>query len=75
MADDGAKPGPGGPPAVAERPTGTAAAAELTPEQMEQAALFEASVHHPFGPAFFMTQLRGFAGEKCPDPALERPVV
>lgn len=49
--------------------------AEPTPEQMAQMALAEASVRHAFGPAFFMTQLRGFAGEKCPDPALERPVV
>jgi hypothetical protein len=49
--------------------------AEPTAEQLGQAALFEASLHHSFGPAFFMTQLRGFAGEKCPDPALERPVV
>jgi len=50
-------------------------ATPLTPEQAERAALIEASVHHPFGPAFFMTQLRGFAGEKCPDPAVARPAV
>jgi hypothetical protein len=46
-----------------------------TPEQMEQMALAEASMRHPFGPAFFLTQLRGFAGEKCPDPAVDRPMV
>lgn len=51
------------------------ATAEPTAEQLGQAALLEASLHHPFGPAFFMTQLRGFADEKCPDPALERPAV
>jgi hypothetical protein len=48
---------------------------EVAPEQAEQAALLAASLRHPFGPAFFMTQLRGFAGEKCPDPEQERPVV
>jgi hypothetical protein len=71
-----------GDPAPAQADPGLANAAPapdegtpLTPEQVEQAALIEASIHHPFGPAFFMTQLRGFAGEKCPDPALARPAV
>jgi hypothetical protein len=65
-------------PAVATpvEPIGAdAPAAEPTPEEMEHMALAEASVRFAFGPAFFMTQLRGFAGEKCPDPALERPAV
>lgn len=78
MADDGTKQQPDGAPAESGPPAEDAAVragGEPTPEQMEQAALVEASLHHPFGPAFFMTQLRGFAGEKCPDPALERPVV
>lgn len=67
------------PSPVAPRPGETVSAdaegPQPTPEQMEHMALAEASVRFPFGPAFFMTQLRGFAGEKCPDPALERPVV
>ena len=50
-------------------------AADATPEQLVRAALIEASKHYPFGPAFFMSQLRGFAGEKCPDPARGLPVV
>lgn len=49
--------------------------ADVTPEQRLRAALIESSQHYPFGPAFFMTQLRGFAGEKCPDPAAGLPVV
>jgi hypothetical protein len=64
---------PEAPEAAAEAPAGESS--ELTPEQLEHAALAEATVRHPFGPGFFLTQLRGFAGEKCPDPALERPVV
>jgi hypothetical protein len=73
----GATEAPAGTPAGPVETEGPASdeAAEPTPEQMEQAALLAASMHHPFGPAFFLTQLRGFAGEKCPDPALERPVV
>ena len=50
-------------------------ASEATRGQRARAALIEASQHHPFGPAFFMTQLRGFAGEKCPNPAAGLPVV
>ena len=46
-----------------------------TPEQSARAALIASSQRHAFGPAFFMTQLRGFAGEKCPDPAAGLPVV
>ena len=69
MANDQPKPQPDAPADMPAQP------AEPTPEQMEHLALAEASVRHPFGPAFFMTQLRGFAGEKCPDPSVERPVV
>ena len=29
----------------------------------------------PFGPAFFLTQLRGFVRERCPDPKERLPVV
>lgn len=77
MADDESTRQPDGAPAETISPAEPAADAspDPTPEQLGQAALVEASLHHPFGPAFFMTQLRGFAGEKCPDPALERPVV
>jgi len=50
-------------------------AAGASPEQRARAALIVASQHYPFSPAFFMTQLRGFAGEKCPDPAAGLPVV
>ena len=46
-----------------------------TAEHLARAALIASSQRHPFGPAFFMTQLRGFAGEKCPDPAAGLPVV
>jgi len=70
------EPAPAGPePAAANPAPAPNQAAPPTPEQMEQAALIESSLRHPFGPAFFMTQLRGFAGEKCPDPALQRPAV
>ena len=49
--------------------------AEFAPEQLEQAALAEATVRHPFGPGFFVTQLRAFARARCPDPALGLPAV
>ncbi|MEK6606693.1 MAG: hypothetical protein AABZ30_03440 [Myxococcota bacterium] len=29
----------------------------------------------PFGPLFFLTQLRGFVRDRCPDPAEGLPVV
>ena len=61
------------PPGVEGAPSEEAA--EVSPEQRARAALIESSQHYPFGPAFFMTQLRGFAGEKCPDPAAGLPVV
>src|SRR6058998_2405097 len=76
MADE--QPGtqaPGVVPAAGEAGSASDGGPTPTPEQMEQAALIESSLHHPFGPAFFMTQLRGFAGEKCPDPAVSRPAV
>ncbi len=41
------------------------------PEAVE--ALLEAEC--PFGPRFFMTQLRAFARDRCPDPAERLPVV
>lgn len=49
--------------------------AEISPEQLEQAALAEATVRYPFGPGFFVAQLRAFARERCPDPALGLPAV
>lgn len=50
-------------------------APEAAPRERAQAALMEASKRSPFGPAFFMSQLRAFALEKCPDPAAGLPVV
>jgi len=44
-----------------------------SPEQMM--ALADATQRHPFGPAFFMAQLRGFAGEGYPNPVVARPMV
>ncbi|MEK7330973.1 MAG: hypothetical protein AAB113_09235 [Candidatus Eisenbacteria bacterium] len=64
---------PEAPEAAAEAPAGESS--ELTPEQLEHAALAEATVRHPFGPGFFLTQLRAFACQDCPDPAVGLPVV
>jgi len=75
MADEKPQAQPAPAAAPDDPASAPAAGPEPTPEQMEHMALAEASVRFPFGPAFFMTQLRGFAGEKCPDPALERPIV
>ena len=52
-----------------------AAEPELTPEQIEQVALVKATVRFPFGPGFFLAQLRAFASEHCPDPARGLPMV
>ncbi|MEK7330394.1 MAG: hypothetical protein AAB113_06280 [Candidatus Eisenbacteria bacterium] len=71
MAKEDATPETPQPPATA--PAGDDA--ELAPEQLEQVALAEATVRHPFGPGFFVTQLRAFAREGCPDPALGLPAV
>lgn len=46
-----------------------------TERHRARAALMGASRRLPFGPVFFMTQLRGLASDKCPDPALGLPVV
>lgn len=53
----------------------TEGAKEATAGIEARGALIEASRRNAFGPAFFMTHLRGFALERCPDPATGLPVV
>jgi hypothetical protein len=65
-------------PATGDAAPAVAPAAEPTPEQIEQAeqaALVEASLQHPFGPAFFMTHLRAFVAETCANPVAGLPAV
>lgn len=54
-------------------PTDAGRAAGPSPEQC--AVIAEVEARCAFGPLFFLTQLRGFVRDRCPDPAEIMPVV